>query len=811
MWVLLGQGQGLPCAKSTRARCKRATTWAPSLLPPGPLHTRGALGGIACCRRRVRRLPAGPRDHLMLVVEVVSARLSLGPGRARWGTTRLPCQADWSPSPLRQSHPAGTSRPTEMSAEGMPGGLGTPPPSPARTSCARTSHRQPPLPSSPSSYLQCAAGPAASLVLQARAQLHQLSMPAAGGQDRLTPRSCRGPGRVGPTGSGGPPGLQGLQAHGETQADRPGARQPLSGAWLDLGLDSGPWKPCMSTRETRPRVPEAPAPPPPEGGSGHLRGGSHLFVPPQALQDLTPPRAPQHVHPPLTPQGPDSRAASLVLINRIYQEHETRAPPVLPFVEASETPFRPRGCGGGGLRGLESNPPGSWCPGNAAPSWPWPRRERAGISPRSWGRGRAGAGAGLGAEPGQRGSGPVGGGVQSGPMGARRGPPRDVGAARGPMGARGRSVRGGGGLGGVARVAARSGAGVGGPASPAWPGPRPRLGHRRCSVGSRPAMEAERRSAPGSGCGRPQSGAEGPDPDALRAQAPPTVPAPPQGPCVGGGSAGPEFALPQEPGAAGLGAPGPWAGAASARIPVPAQRPEEVVAAAALTSLCSGPLPLAAPACSHSPEPGWEPWREALARPPGSGDGGWDLSREQPPLFPEAAHFLFGEPAMRKRKSSVRVLFQCLWKSCGTVLGTAPAMQRHIRLVHLGSRQAEPEQSDGEEDFYYTELDVGVDVLADGLSSLASVPPTLLRPELPPPVLTAAAPSQAGRSDPAHQGCLAPPEVRTCVPALPCQLSASLRRPRGDAKKCRKVYGMERRELWCTACRWKKACQRFLD
>lgn len=37
------------------------------------------------------------------------------------------------------------------------------------------------------------------------------------------------------------------------------------------------------------------------------------------------------------------------------------------------------------------------------------------------------------------------------------------------------------------------------------------------------------------------------------------------------------------------------------------------------------------------------------------------------------------------------------------------------------------------------------------------------------------------------------------------------RKPRGEAKKCRKVYGMENRELWCTACRWKKACQRFLD
>lgn len=37
------------------------------------------------------------------------------------------------------------------------------------------------------------------------------------------------------------------------------------------------------------------------------------------------------------------------------------------------------------------------------------------------------------------------------------------------------------------------------------------------------------------------------------------------------------------------------------------------------------------------------------------------------------------------------------------------------------------------------------------------------------------------------------------------------RRPRGEAKKCRKVYGVEHRDRWCTACRWKKACQRFTD
>lgn len=298
------------------------------------------------------------------------------------------------------------------------------------------------------------------------------------------------------------------------------------------------------------------------------------------------------------------------------------------------------------------------------------------------------------------------------------------------------------------------------------------------------------------------------------------------------------------------------------------------MAAAALTSLSTSPLLLGSPAAAFSPEPGLASWQEPLVQPPGSyssgssGDWGWDPASEQsspctpsPPLPPEAAHFLFGEPAPRKRKSSVQVLFQCLWKRCGKVLSTASGMQRHIRLVHLG-RQAEPEQSDGEEDFYYTELDIGLDTLTDGLSSLtpvspvASTPPAFPHLELPgllhplasppPPVLSSARPPQACHSDHSYQvgevagrsggrvsghtggeqdpccvpsqGCLAPPRLepqpgtgRACVPALPSKLGANLRKPRGDAKKCRKVYGVERRALWCTACRWKKACRRFLD
>jgi len=41
--------------------------------------------------------------------------------------------------------------------------------------------------------------------------------------------------------------------------------------------------------------------------------------------------------------------------------------------------------------------------------------------------------------------------------------------------------------------------------------------------------------------------------------------------------------------------------------------------------------------------------------------------------------------------------------------------------------------------------------------------------------------------------------------------SSPHKRGRGESRKCRKVYGMENRDLWCTQCKWKKACTRFTD
>ncbi|XP_026113283.1 zinc finger protein 704-like isoform X2 [Carassius auratus] len=238
---------------------------------------------------------------------------------------------------------------------------------------------------------------------------------------------------------------------------------------------------------------------------------------------------------------------------------------------------------------------------------------------------------------------------------------------------------------------------------------------------------------------------------------------------------------------------------------------------------------------------------------------------------------LFDEPIPRKRKNSMKVMFKCLWKNCGKVLSTAAGIQRHIRTVHLG-RNCDSECSDGEEDFYYTEIKLNTDSVADGLSSLSPVSPSVLSP---PPGLdqrqpdgTNGAKSENGTTTPlsrsapsalylvhtdhAYQATApvtipstsstgftpssssfsiswqSPPVTFTGTPASPThsrtqgfgeQRSQTIavlssppraagsfsRKSRGEGKKCRKVYGMENRDMWCTACRWKKACQRFVD
>jgi hypothetical protein len=51
--------------------------------------------------------------------------------------------------------------------------------------------------------------------------------------------------------------------------------------------------------------------------------------------------------------------------------------------------------------------------------------------------------------------------------------------------------------------------------------------------------------------------------------------------------------------------------------------------------------------------------------------------------------------------------------------------------------------------------------------------------------------------------------VSSSAPTSSSMLKSPGHRRIREGKKCRKVYGLEQRDLWCTQCKWKKACARF--
>ncbi|EHH64081.1 Papillomavirus-binding factor [Macaca fascicularis] len=251
--------------------------------------------------------------------------------------------------------------------------------------------------------------------------------------------------------------------------------------------------------------------------------------------------------------------------------------------------------------------------------------------------------------------------------------------------------------------------------------------------------------------------------------------------------------------------------------------------------------------------------------------------------------FLLDEPAPRKRKNSVKVMYKCLWPNCGKVLRSIVGIKRHIKALHLGDT-VDSDQFKREEDFYYTEMQMkeesataaaaAVGTLVPGTPTteptptpsmtgmpLSALPPPLHKaqssgPEHPgqesslpsgalsksapgsfwhiqadhayqalpsfqipvsPHIYTsvswAAAPSTACSLSPVRSRSLSFSEPQQPAPVMkshlivtsPPRAQSGARKARGEAKKCRKVYGIEHRDQWCTACRWKKACQRFLD
>uniref|UniRef100_A0A8C8BFF3 Zinc finger protein 395 n=1 Tax=Otus sunia TaxID=257818 RepID=A0A8C8BFF3_9STRI len=329
---------------------------------------------------------------------------------------------------------------------------------------------------------------------------------------------------------------------------------------------------------------------------------------------------------------------------------------------------------------------------------------------------------------------------------------------------------------------------------------------------------------------------------------------------------------------------------------------DEMVAAMVLTSLSCSPVVQSPPAGESgipSSRAACDPWKESgdvsdsgSSTTSGHWSGGSDISTPSPPhpagspkyssealsspqvddgFETDSDPFLLDEPAPRKRKNSVKVMYKCLWPSCGKVLRSIVGIKRHVKTQHLGDG-ADSDQRKREEDFYYTEVQVKEEPTPEAAAATsptsASAPiiiqqalakPEALLVEQPvlEPALASSALSQSAPSsfwhiqaDHAYQvswwhllGTTTwwPPKIlpkgraESCsevrsrslsfsepqpptpmlkshlIVASPPRVSIGTRKVRGEAKKCRKVYGIEHRDQWCTACRWKKACQRFLD
>ncbi|XP_075779402.1 zinc finger protein 395 isoform X2 [Pelodiscus sinensis] len=264
---------------------------------------------------------------------------------------------------------------------------------------------------------------------------------------------------------------------------------------------------------------------------------------------------------------------------------------------------------------------------------------------------------------------------------------------------------------------------------------------------------------------------------------------------------------------------------------------DEMMAAMVLTSLSCSPVVQSPPSRESSmpvSQAACDSWKESgdvsdsgSSTTSGHWSGGSDISTPSPP-HPEASPkyssealsspqaddgfetdsdpFLLDEPAPRKRKNSVKVMYKCLWPNCGKVLRSIVGIKRHVKTQHLGDG-ADSDQRKREEDFYYTEVQalpsIQIPVSPHIFTSISWAAATSTLPALSPVRSRSLSFSE-------HQP--PPPMLKShLIVASPPRAPSGTRKVRGEAKKCRKVYGIEHRDQWCTACRWKKACQRFLD
>jgi hypothetical protein len=203
-------------------------------------------------------------------------------------------------------------------------------------------------------------------------------------------------------------------------------------------------------------------------------------------------------------------------------------------------------------------------------------------------------------------------------------------------------------------------------------------------------------------------------------------------------------------------------------------------------------------------------------------------------------------------------VYQCTWPGCRKQFTLCPAVEDHIRSQHLRDMdQTRGGESSHEEEFYYTEVDWPSSLLLStttqqqqhqqelvtltamdhdylrkeyrtkplniprtggfhgNSSSLPLTMPFTMQGNGPSASQTAVQSSRSTNesSTGTRSDAVVPHHIAHHLPGSNKLAAAICRKSRGgsDVRKCRKVYGIENRSLWCTQCKWKKACTRFYD
>ncbi|XP_040565259.1 zinc finger protein 395 [Lepeophtheirus salmonis] len=231
-----------------------------------------------------------------------------------------------------------------------------------------------------------------------------------------------------------------------------------------------------------------------------------------------------------------------------------------------------------------------------------------------------------------------------------------------------------------------------------------------------------------------------------------------------------------------------------------------------------------------------------------SGASSYRSSTPSPPLSTSASTIDEGIVKDFSVQSPSKVIYQCTYPGCQERRESVNSIEHHVRRLHLN--RPDPHYSDvrdHEEEFYYTEIEeeqVGSPfkngVFNYSFSGSASLVDHLdmARPAHEDPggtimmkrnnnlmPLTPSSPHHVTNITPRTRSMTMPititsskvspsklilisPTERSQTPKATTTTN-TVRRGGRDGKKCRKIYGLEQRELWCTQCKWKKACARF--